>query len=70
MYVKYNVIPYLLDFQTANATKNALKMLYETKNTNRVLFIKCKLMYVKMEENYFFSDFISRIKDLKDKLEI
>jgi uncharacterized coiled-coil DUF342 family protein len=41
---------------------------YETTNTNRVLFLKSKLFSIKMEENENVNNFVSRIKELKDKL--
>ena len=42
--------------------------MYETKTTNRILYLKSKILSIKMEENESVSAFISRIKDLKDKL--
>jgi hypothetical protein len=48
--------------------EKTLKDLYESKNTNRVLSLKSKLLSIRMEENESISDFISRIKDVKDKL--
>jgi hypothetical protein len=45
-----------------------LKGLYQTANTNQVLFLKSKLLSIKMEENENVTNFISRIKYLKDNL--
>ena len=44
------------------------KGLYETTNANRVLFLKTKLLSIKMEANEGVRKFISRVKDLSDKL--
>lgn len=46
----------------------ALKDLYETKNKNHVLFLKSKILSIRMEENEYVVAFISQIKELKDKL--
>eukprot|EP00253_Pinus_taeda_P036134 PITA_36134 len=45
-----------------------LKDLYEVKNTNRLLFLKSKILSFNMEENETVVAFISRIKELKNKL--
>lgn len=45
-----------------------LKNLYEIKNTNHLLFLKRTILSIKMEENESVATFISRIKDLKNKL--
>ena len=45
-----------------------LKGLYQTTDANRVLFLKTKLLSIKMEANEGVSKFISRIKELSDKL--
>lgn len=45
-----------------------LKDLYGIKNTNRLLFLKRKIPSIKMDKNESLLPFISRIKDLKDKL--
>lgn len=49
-------------------TRTMLKNLYESNNTNRLMSLKSKLVSIKMEENESISNFILRIKDLKDKL--
>lgn len=66
--VKDNIIPHIRECKTSKETWDTLKNLYETKTTNRILYLKSKLLSIKMEENESVSDFISRNKDLKDKL--
>jgi hypothetical protein len=68
MSIKDNIIPHIRECKTSHETWETLKGLYETTNTNRVLFLKSKLLSIKMEENENISNFLSRIKDLKDKL--
>lgn len=68
MFVKDSIIPHIRDCNTSAETWNTLKELYETKNTNWVIFLKSKLFYIKMEENKFVKSFISIIKELKEKL--
>jgi hypothetical protein len=45
-----------------------LKALYETSNTNHILFSKTKLLGIKMDGNESLSSFLGRIKEVKDKL--
>ena len=45
-----------------------LKGLYQTTYAYQVLFLKTKLLSIKMEVNEGVSKFISRIKELSDKL--
>lgn len=68
MSVKDNIIPHIRDCKTSKETWDTLKGLYETTNTNRILFLKTKLLSLKMEANESISNFISRVKDLSDKL--
>jgi hypothetical protein len=68
MSVKDNIIPHIRDCKTSKETWDMLKGLYETTNTNRILFLKTKLLSLKMEANENISNFISRVKDLSDKL--
>jgi len=42
--------------------------LYDIKDTNCLLFLKSKILSLKMEENETVASFIARIKDLKKKL--
>jgi len=68
MFVKYRLIPHIRDCTTSIETWKTLKELYESKNTNQVLSLKSKRISIRMEENENVGDFISRIKDVKDKL--
>lgn len=68
MSVKDNIIPYIRDYQTSDEILKKLKELYEVDNANRKLYLKSKLFSIKMEENENMSSFISRIKDLQQKL--
>eukprot|EP01018_Ginkgo_biloba_P029169 Gb_05031 [translate_table: standard] len=68
MFVKYTIIPHIRDCKTSTDTWEVLKSLYEMVNTNRVLFLKRKLLSIKMEENENISHYLSRVKDLRDKL--
>ena len=68
MSIKDNIIPHIRECKTSKETWDTLKNLYETKTTNQILYLKSKLISIKMEENENISSFISRIKDLKDKL--
>ena len=45
-----------------------LKEMYEIKNTSRTLYLRKKILSIKMEENESVSSFISLIKEVKDKL--
>ena len=45
-----------------------MKDLYEIRNTNRLLFLKRKILSINMVENEIVAPFISRIKYLKKKL--
>lgn len=66
--VKDNIIPHIRDCKTSKETWDMLKGLYETANTNRILFLKTKLLSLKMEANENIRNFISSVKDLSDKL--
>jgi hypothetical protein len=68
MSVKYSIIPHIRDTTTSVATWTTLKTLYETSNTNRILFLKNKLLVTKMDGNESISSFLGHIKDVKDKL--
>jgi hypothetical protein len=68
MSVKDNIIPHIRDATTSTETWIALKALYETSNTNRILFLKTKLLGIKMDGNESVSSFLGRIKEVKDKL--
>jgi hypothetical protein len=68
MSVKDSIIPHIRDATTSAATWTTLKALYETSNTNRILFLKTKLLGIKMDGNESVSSFLGRIKEVKDKL--
>eukprot|EP01018_Ginkgo_biloba_P033156 Gb_08202 [translate_table: standard] len=68
MSVKDSIIPHIREAQNSAETWTALKHLYETSNTNRILFLKTKLLGIKMDGNESVSSFLGRIKEVKDKL--
>jgi hypothetical protein len=68
MSVKDNIIPHIRDAKTSSETWKVLKELYETNNTNHILFLKSKFLSIKMDINESVSTFLGRIKDMKDKL--
>lgn len=66
--VKECIIPHIQDCKTANEIWTTPKDMYEIKNTSRTLFLKKKILSIKMEENESVSSFLSQIKEVKDKL--
>jgi hypothetical protein len=68
MPVKDCIIPHLREAITSMATWRMLKTLYETSNTNRILFLKTKLLGIKMDGNEFVNSFLGHIKEVKDKI--
>ena len=68
MSIKDNIILHIRNCTTSKATWDTQKGLYQTTDANRVLFLKTKLLSIKMEANEGVSKFISRIKELGDKL--
>jgi hypothetical protein len=68
MSIKYSIIPHIRESTTFVATWKTLKELYETRKTNRILFLKTKLVGIKMDGNESVSSFLGRIKEVKDKL--
>ena len=68
MLVKDSIIPHIRDATTSTATWTSLKALYETSNTNCILFLKTKLLGIKMDGNESISSFLGPIKEVKDKL--
>ena len=68
MFVKDNIIPHIRDYKTSKKTSEILKGLYETTNSNRILFLKTKLLSMKMEAHENIATYVSRIKDLCDQL--
>jgi hypothetical protein len=68
MFVKDSIIPHIREAKTSVEMWTMLKALYETSNTNRILFLKTKLLGIKMDGNESVSSFLGRIKEVKDKL--
>jgi hypothetical protein len=68
MSVKYSIIPHIREATTSAETWTTLKALYETSNTNHILFLKTKLLGINMDGNESVSSFLGRIKEVKDKL--
>ena len=64
MSVKDNIIPHIRDCKMSKDTWDILNSFYETSNSNRILFLKTKLLYIKMEVNEPITKYLSRIKDL------
>ena len=62
MSVKDNIIPHSREAKTSDTTWTMLKALYETSNTNHILFLKTKLLSIKMDGNESVSSFLSHIK--------
>ncbi|GLJ13073.1 hypothetical protein SUGI_0204660 [Cryptomeria japonica] len=69
MLVKDSFIPHIRDISTSKDTWTPLKGLYEITNTNIIVFLKSKLLSIKMEVNENISDYLSRIKELRDILD-
>jgi hypothetical protein len=68
MSVKDSIIPQIREANTSAETRKTLKALYETSNTNHILFLKNKLLGIKIDGNESISSFLGRIKEVKDKL--
>jgi hypothetical protein len=68
MSVKDSIIPHNREATTSIETWTTLKALYETSNTNQILFMKTKLLGIKMDGNESVSSFLGRIKEMKNKL--
>ena len=68
MFVKDDIIPHIRDNKTSKETWDILKGLYETSNANQILFLKTKLISIKMEANESIGNFVSIMKYLSDKL--
>lgn len=66
--VKDCIIPHIRDCKTTNEIWTTLKDMYEIKNTSQTLFLRKKILSIKMEENESVSSFLSQIKEVKDKL--
>jgi len=68
MSVKDCIIQHIREGKLANEIWGTLKELYEIKNSNRLLFVKSKILSMNIEENETITSFVPRIKDLKNKL--
>ena len=68
MSVKGNIIPHIRNCKTSKDTWDKLKGLYETSDSNRILFLKTKLFSIKMDVNETMNKYISRIKNFRDNL--
>lgn len=68
MLVKDCIIPHIRECKSESKIWAIWKDLYEIRNKNHLLFLKSKILSLKMEENETVSAFIARIKDLKKKL--
>jgi hypothetical protein len=51
MSVKDRIIPHIREANTSAETWTMLKALYETRNTNQILFLKTKLLGIEMDGN-------------------
>jgi hypothetical protein len=68
MSVKDNIISHIREAKTSAKTWTTLKALYETSNTNHILFLKTKLLGIKIDGNESVSSFLGHIKEVKDRL--
>jgi len=66
MSVKDIIIPHIS--KASKETWDILKGLYETINSNRIMFSNTKLLSTKMEANENIATYVFRIKDLCDQL--
>jgi hypothetical protein len=62
MSIKDSIIPHIRDAKTSSETWQELKDLYQTNNTNHIIFLKSKLLSIKMDTNESVSTFLGRIK--------
>ena len=70
MSVKDNIIPHIRDCKTSKETSEILTGLYETTSSNRILFLKTKLLPMKMEAHENIATYVSIIKDIYDQLTV
>jgi hypothetical protein len=66
MFLKDSIIPNIRDYKTSMETWEILKGLYEITNSNRIIFLKTRLLSIKMEANENITTYVFRIKDLSD----
>ena len=58
MFVKDNIIPHIRDAKASKETWKALEDLYDTINENHIIFMKSKLLSIKMDLNESISNFL------------
>ena len=68
MSVEDNIIPHIRNSKKYKDTWEKLKGLYETYDSNRILFLKTKLLSIKMDVNETMNTYLSRIKYFRDNL--
>ena len=68
MLIKDNIILHSRDYKTSIETLTVLNNLYQMENSNRILFLKSELPSVKMQHNENICAYLSRVKELRDKL--
>ena len=68
MSVKENIIPHIRNWKMSKETCDKLKGLYETSDSNIILFLKTKLLSIKMDVNETMNKYISCIIDFKDNM--
>ena len=68
MSVKDKIIPHIKNSKTSKDTSDQLKGLYDTSDSNRIVFLKTKLLSIMMDVNETMNKYLSRIKDFIDNL--
>ena len=68
MSVKDNIIPHIRNSTTSKDRWDKLKGLYETSDSNRILFLKTKLLSIKMDVNETMNTYLSHIKYFGDNV--
>ena len=54
--------------QDVQRHREKLKGLYQTSDSNRILFLNTKLFSIKMDANETMNKYLSRIKDFRDNM--
>jgi hypothetical protein len=70
MSVKHTIAHHTRDYTTSKETWTTLKDLYKSKNTNRVMSLKSRLLSIEMEENKVSVNSFQESKILKINLVI
>jgi hypothetical protein len=68
MSVKDMIITHIREAKTSTKMWTTLKDLYQTSNTNRIMFLKTKLLGINMDGNESTSSVLGAIKELKEKI--